>query len=72
MRILKDLFLKNRKQLIQKSLLQQLFVMSFGEMEKPNIFTISDEYEDSRRECEKFDGDRYYTIPEKADFSAKA
>ncbi len=30
------------------------------------------EYEDGTRECEKFDGGQYYTIPENADFSTKA
>ncbi|UNF44748.1 hypothetical protein MNL07_03340 [Bartonella krasnovii] len=30
------------------------------------------EYEDGRRECEKFDGGQYYEIPKNADFSTKA
>ncbi len=30
------------------------------------------EYEDGTRECEKFDGGQYSTVPKKADFSTKA
>ncbi|WP_409361582.1 hypothetical protein ACRPOS_001015 [Bartonella heixiaziensis] len=72
MRILQHLFLKKRKQPMQKKFVATAVgYVPWGDGAAEYFYNLY-EYEDGTRECEKFDGGQYYTIPENADFSTKA
>ncbi len=72
MQILQRLFLTQRKQPMQKKFVATAVgYVPWGDGAAEYFYNLY-EYEDGRRECEKFDGGQYYTIPENADFSTKA
>ncbi|EJF79041.1 hypothetical protein MCQ_00927 [Candidatus Bartonella washoeensis Sb944nv] len=72
MGILKHLFLTNRKQPRQKKwVATAVGYVPWGDGAAEYFYNLY-EYEDGTRECERFDGGQYYTIPENADFSTKA
>ncbi|WP_375650715.1 hypothetical protein [Bartonella sp. OT172YNZD] len=72
MEILKRRFFKKRKQPMQKKFIATAVgYVPWGDGAAEYFYNLY-EYEDGTRECEKFDGGQYYTIPEKADFSTKA
>ncbi|WP_375607168.1 hypothetical protein [Bartonella sp. AC142YNZD] len=72
MEILKQLFLTNHKQPMQKKwVATAVGYVPWGDGAEEYFYNLY-EYEDGTRECEKFDGGQYYTVPEKADFSTKA
>ncbi|MCL6230039.1 hypothetical protein [Bartonella bilalgolemii] len=69
---LKQLFLTNRQQPMQKKFVATAIGhVPWGDGAAEYFYNLY-EYEDGTRECEKFDGGQYYTIPENADFSTKA
>ncbi|WP_144753893.1 hypothetical protein [Bartonella saheliensis] len=72
MQILQHLFLTQRKKPMQKKFVATAVgYVPWGDGAAEYFYNLY-EYEDGRREYEKFDGGQYYTIPEKADFSTKA
>ncbi len=72
MRILKDLFLKNRKQPMQKKFVATAVgYVPWGDGAAAYFYNLY-EYPDGTRECEKFDGGQYYDTPKGANFSTKA
>ncbi|WP_208435745.1 hypothetical protein [Bartonella phoceensis] len=72
MEILKQLFLTQRKKPMQKKFIATAVgYVPWGDGAAEYFYNLY-EYEDGTRECEKFDGGQYYTIPKKADFSTKA
>ncbi|WP_273721085.1 MULTISPECIES: hypothetical protein [unclassified Bartonella] len=72
MPILKHLSLINRKQPMQKKFVATAVGYAPWGNEAAEYFYNLYEYEDGRRECEKFDGGQYYQIPKNADFCTKA
>ncbi|GAA5105610.1 hypothetical protein [Bartonella jaculi] len=75
MEILKRRFFKKRKQSMQimhkKFIATAVGYVPWGDGAAEYFYNLY-EYEDGRRECEKFDGGQYYEIPKNADFSTKA
>ncbi|WP_273754096.1 hypothetical protein [Bartonella sp. MM73XJBT.G] len=72
MQILQHLFLTQRKKPMQKKFVATAVgYVPWGDGAAEYFYNLY-EYEDGRRECEKFDGGQYYTIPKNADFSTKA
>ncbi|WP_375670516.1 hypothetical protein [Bartonella sp. PS7NMGDW] len=70
--IFKHLFLKNRKQAMQKEFVATAVgYVPWGDGAEEYFYNLY-EYEDGTRECEKFDGGQYYKTPKNADFSTKA
>ncbi|UNE55463.1 hypothetical protein [Bartonella machadoae] len=71
MGIFKDLFLTKRKQPQKKFVATAVGYVPWGDGAAEYFYNLY-EYEDGARECEKFDGGQYYTIPKNADYSTKA
>ncbi|UNF29482.1 hypothetical protein MNL13_01505 [Bartonella krasnovii] len=66
------MFLRNRKSKQQKKIIATVVGhVPWGDGAAEYFYNLY-EYEDGRRECEKFDGGQYYEIPKNADFSTKA
>ncbi|WP_409360733.1 hypothetical protein ACRPOS_005045 [Bartonella heixiaziensis] len=72
MGILKDLFLKKRKQPMQKEFVATAVGHAPWGLGVAEYFYNLYEYEDGTREYEKFDGGQYHEIPDKVDYSTKA